>query len=165
MRVYGRGLKKAPRPTGALASCATAAEDVRPNYGIDTTLGILYAVSCGAKKAVITTITATEARKLLEMLLDEVADSREPIRMTVTRGRAVLVSEDHWRAAEKRVCLDSIPETHGSIVVGIATPVDACLKRVGGVVTESVSESVHRKPAGEWGQLRTSCTALSRRTR
>ena len=71
MRVYGRGLKKAPRPTGALASCATAAEDVRPNYGIDTTLGMLYAVSCGAKKAVMTTITATEARKLLYKLLDE----------------------------------------------------------------------------------------------
>src|SRR5450759_4932604 len=50
----------------------------------------------------MTTISATEARKQLYKLLDEVSQSHEPIQITGKRGSAVLVSEDDWRACRRR---------------------------------------------------------------
>lgn len=44
------------------------------------------------------TITATEARRRLYQLLDEVTASHEPVQITGRRSNAVLVSEDDWRA-------------------------------------------------------------------
>ena len=46
----------------------------------------------------MTTITATEARKRLYNLLDDVADSHEPIQIAGRRNSAVLLSEDDWRS-------------------------------------------------------------------
>jgi prevent-host-death family protein len=46
----------------------------------------------------VTTISATEARKRLYKLLDDVSRSHEPIQITGKRGSAILVSEDDWRA-------------------------------------------------------------------
>lgn len=40
----------------------------------------------------VTTVTATEARKLLYKLLDDVSESHEPIQITGKRGSAILVS-------------------------------------------------------------------------
>ena len=47
-------------------------------------------------------IKATDARAKLYRLLDEVAETHEPVLITGKRSNAVLVSEDDWR---------SIPET------------------------------------------------------
>jgi hypothetical protein len=41
----------------------------------------------------MTTITATEARKQLYKLLDDVSQSHEPIQITGKRGNAVLIAE------------------------------------------------------------------------
>jgi len=46
----------------------------------------------------MTTITATEARKKLYHLLDDVSDSHEPVHITGKRHSAVLISEEDWRA-------------------------------------------------------------------
>ena len=43
------------------------------------------------------TITATKAREKLYRLLDEAAESHEPVLVTGKRGNAVLVSEEDWR--------------------------------------------------------------------
>ncbi len=45
----------------------------------------------------MTSITATEARKRLYSLLDDVASSHEPIEITGRRASAVLISEEDWR--------------------------------------------------------------------
>jgi len=74
----------------------------------------------------MTTITATEARKLLYKLLDEVADSHEPIQITGKRGSAVLVSEEDWRAVQETLYLLSVPGMRESIVDGMKTPVEEC---------------------------------------
>jgi len=67
-------------------------------------------------------ITATEARKSLYKLVDEVQDSHEPIQITGKRGSAVLVSEDDWRAVQETLYLVSIPGMRESIIDGMATP-------------------------------------------
>jgi len=72
----------------------------------------------------MTSITATEARKSLYRLVDEVQESHEPVQITGKRGSAVLVSEDDWRAVQETLHLVSIPGMRDSIIEGMATPVD-----------------------------------------
>jgi antitoxin YefM len=74
--------------------------------------------------AEVTSITATEARKQLYKLLDDVAASHEPIEITGKRTSAVLVSEDDWRAVQETLHLISIPGMRESILEGMATPTD-----------------------------------------
>jgi len=70
----------------------------------------------------MTTITATEARKQLYKLLDDVSQSHEPVQITGKRGNAVLVSEEDWRAVQETLYLVSIPGMRESILEGMATP-------------------------------------------
>jgi prevent-host-death family protein len=74
----------------------------------------------------MTIITATEARKLLYKLLDNVADSHEPIQIAGKRSNAVLISEDDWRAIQETLYLHSVPGMKESIRQGIETPVEEC---------------------------------------
>jgi antitoxin YefM len=74
----------------------------------------------------MTTITATEARKNLYKLLDEVSESHEPVQITGKRGNAVLIAEDDWRAVQETLYLNSVPGMKESIVEGMKTPVDEC---------------------------------------
>lgn len=74
----------------------------------------------------MTTITATEARKLLYKLLDDVADSHEPIQITGKRGSAILISEEDWRAVQETLYLVSVPGMRESILEGMSTPVEEC---------------------------------------
>jgi antitoxin YefM len=72
----------------------------------------------------MTSITATEARKILYRLLDEVSQSHEPVEITGKRGSAVLVGEEDWRAVQETLHLLSIPGMRESIREGMATPLD-----------------------------------------
>ena len=72
----------------------------------------------------MTTVTATEARKKLYKLVDEVQESHVPVQITGKRGNAVLVSEDDWRAVQETLYLVSIPGMRESIREGLSTPVD-----------------------------------------
>ena len=71
----------------------------------------------------MTAISATEARKRLYKLLDEVSNSHDPIEITGPRSSAVLVSEDDWRAVQETLHLVSMPGMRESILEGMATPV------------------------------------------
>jgi prevent-host-death family protein len=70
----------------------------------------------------MTTISATEARKQLYTLLDDVSQSHEPVQITGRRGNAVLLSEDDWRAVQETLYLVSIPGMSQDILEGMATP-------------------------------------------
>jgi antitoxin YefM len=74
----------------------------------------------------MTTITATEARKSLYKLVDDVSDSHEPVQITGKRGNAVLVGEDDWRAVQETLYLVSIPGMRESIIEGMKAPIDEC---------------------------------------
>jgi len=78
----------------------------------------------------MTTLTATEARANLYKLLDEVAQSHEPVLITGKRTNAVLVSEDDWRAMEETIYLLSVPGMRESIVQGMNTPLEECADEV-----------------------------------
>jgi len=74
----------------------------------------------------MTTITATEARKSLYKLLDDLSASHEPIQITGKRSNAVLISEDDWRAVQETLYLHSVPGMKESIIEGMKTPVADC---------------------------------------
>jgi prevent-host-death family protein len=79
---------------------------------------------------IMTTMTATEARRELYGLLDEVADSHEPIQIAGKRHSAVLIAEDDWRAVQETLYLTSVPGMRESIRKGLKTPVDKCAKEL-----------------------------------
>lgn len=72
------------------------------------------------------TLTATEARSTLYTLMDQVADTHEPIMITGKRTNAILLSEEDWRAINETLYLLSIPGMRESIVEGMRTPPDEC---------------------------------------
>jgi antitoxin YefM len=74
----------------------------------------------------MSTLTATEARKRLYTLVDDVAESHDPIQIVGKRNSAVLVSEEDWRAIQETLHLSSIPQMRESIREGLKTPVEEC---------------------------------------
>ena len=72
------------------------------------------------------TLTATEARKRLYSLVDEVKESHEPIQIVGKRSSAVLIAEEDWRAIQETLFLTSIPGMRESIREGLGTPVEEC---------------------------------------
>ena len=76
----------------------------------------------------MSTMTASQARKELYRLLDQAAETHEPIHITGKRSHGVLVAEDDWRAIQETLYLLSIPGMRASIRKGMATPVKDCLE-------------------------------------
>ncbi|HUU89965.1 MAG TPA: type II toxin-antitoxin system Phd/YefM family antitoxin [Phycisphaerae bacterium] len=79
----------------------------------------------------MTELTATEARRRLYRLIDELAESHEPVHITGKRASAVLLSENDWRSVQETLYLVSIPGMRESIRKGLKTPVEKCSKEPG----------------------------------
>ena len=74
----------------------------------------------------MTMLTATEARKNLYALVDEVSVSHEPVQIKGKRNSAVLISDEDWRAVQETLHLTSISGMRESIKEGLSTPVEEC---------------------------------------
>jgi len=77
------------------------------------------------------TLTATEARKEIYRLIDEAAETHEPIQITGKRSNAILISEDDWRSIQETLYLTSIPGMADSIKEGINTPLEETDDKLG----------------------------------
>jgi antitoxin YefM len=73
-------------------------------------------------------INATEARSKLYRLIDETAETHEPIVITGKRKNAVLLSEEDWDAISETIYLLSIPEMRESIREGLEENISDCSK-------------------------------------
>lgn len=78
----------------------------------------------------MTGITATEARSNLYRLIDETAESHQPIVINGKRNNAVLISEEDWSAVQETLYLLSVPGMRESIREGISTPVEECAEEL-----------------------------------
>ena len=74
----------------------------------------------------MTTLSATEARKNLYSLVDDVAESHDPVQIVGKRHSAVLISEEDWRAIQETLYLTSVPGMREYILDGIKSPVEEC---------------------------------------
>ncbi len=76
-------------------------------------------------------LSATDARARLSRLIDEAAETHEPILITGKRSNAVLLSEEDWRSIQETLFLLSVPGMRESIVEGMKTPVGKCSEKPG----------------------------------
>lgn len=72
----------------------------------------------------MTTFSASEARKRLYSLVDEVKETHEPVQIVGRRNSAMLVAEEDWRAIQETLYLMSIPGMRKSIKEGLNTPIE-----------------------------------------
>ena len=70
------------------------------------------------------TLTASEARTNLYRLMDQSAESHQPILISGKRSSAVLVSAEDWQAIQETLFLLSVPGMRESIKQGMAEPLD-----------------------------------------
>ncbi len=75
-------------------------------------------------------LTASEARSNLYRLIDQAAESHQPIVIAGKRTNAVLVSAEDWEAIQETLYLLSIPGMRESIKAGMEEPVDNCAKEL-----------------------------------
>ena len=68
------------------------------------------------------TLTASEARANLYRLIDQTAESHEPILITGKNGSAVLLAEEDWKAIQETLFLLSVPGMRESLKEGMAEP-------------------------------------------
>lgn len=78
-----------------------------------------------------TTLTASEARANLYRLMDQTAESHQPVTIVGKRNDAVLVSAEDWQAIQETLYLLSVPGMRESIKEGMAEPVDGCATEPG----------------------------------
>ncbi len=78
----------------------------------------------------MTTLTASVARASLYKLLDETAESHQPVQIMGKRNNGVLISHDDWRAIQETLYLVSIPGMRESIQKGLKTPVTKLSKKL-----------------------------------
>lgn len=78
----------------------------------------------------MTVLTASEARANLYRLIDQTAESHEPIVIAGKRTSAVLVSEEDWKAIQETMYLLSVPGMRKSIREGMSEPMDKSAKEL-----------------------------------
>jgi antitoxin YefM len=75
-------------------------------------------------------LTASQARANLYRLIDEAAESHEPIVIAGKRSSAVLVSAEDWKAIQETMHLLSIPGMRKSIRDAMAEPLAKSAKEL-----------------------------------
>ena len=76
------------------------------------------------------TLTASEARTNLSRLMDQSAESHQPILISGKRTNSVLVSAEDWEAIQETLYLLSVPGMRESIKEGMAESVEECAKEL-----------------------------------
>ena len=78
----------------------------------------------------MTTLTASEARTNLYRLVDQAAESHQPIHIAGKRTSAVLVSAEDWQSIQETLYLLSVPGMRESIKEGMAEPLGESVKEL-----------------------------------
>lgn len=74
------------------------------------------------------TFTASEARANLYRLIDETAQSHQPLLISGKRSSAVLLSAQDWSAIQETLHLLAVPGMRESIKAGMAEPLEQSAK-------------------------------------
>ena len=75
-------------------------------------------------------LTASEARANLYRLIDQAAESHQPIVIAGKRSSAVLISEEDWQAIQETMYLLSIPGMRKSIRDAMAEPLSQSARKL-----------------------------------
>ena len=75
-------------------------------------------------------LSASEARANLYRLMDQAAQSHQPIAIAGKRHDAVLLAAEDWQAIQETLYLLSVPGMRESIKDGMAESITACAKEL-----------------------------------
>ncbi len=78
----------------------------------------------------MTILSASEARANLYRLIDQTAESHEPIFISGKRTGAVLISAEDWKAIQETLFLLSVPGMRESIKEGMTEPLGDSAKEL-----------------------------------
>lgn len=78
----------------------------------------------------MTTFTAIEARSKLYKLIEQTANSLEPILIKGKSSNVILISEENWKAVNETLYVVSIPGMRESIIEGMQFDLDDCDKEL-----------------------------------
>ncbi|MBI5333932.1 MAG: type II toxin-antitoxin system Phd/YefM family antitoxin [Burkholderiales bacterium] len=76
------------------------------------------------------TLTASEARANLYRLIDEAAQSHQPVLISGKRHDAVLIAAEDWAAIQETLYLLSVPGMRESIKAGMAEPLEGSAREL-----------------------------------
>lgn len=74
----------------------------------------------------MSTLPVNEAQSNLRQLIDNVAQSHEPVLITDERSNAILLASEDWSAIQETLYLLSISGMGESIKSGLKTPIEEC---------------------------------------
>ena len=74
------------------------------------------------------TFTASEARANLYRLIDQTAESHQPVVIAGKRSSAVLLSAEDWSSIQETLYLLAVPGMRESIKAGMAEPLSKSSK-------------------------------------
>ena len=75
-------------------------------------------------------LNVNKAKERLDVILDEVQNSHEPIIITGEKHSAVLISEEVWRSVEETLYLTSVPGMKDSIIDGMNEKIENCASTI-----------------------------------
>ncbi|MDH4481483.1 MAG: type II toxin-antitoxin system Phd/YefM family antitoxin [Rhodoferax sp.] len=78
----------------------------------------------------MTIFSASQARANLYRLIDQTAESHEPIFISGKRTSAVLISSEDWKAIQETLFLLSVPGMRESIKEGMTEPLGDSAKEL-----------------------------------
>ncbi len=78
----------------------------------------------------MSTLTTTEVCANLNSLMDQAAESHQPIHITGKRTSAVLLSVEDWQAIQETLFLLSVPNMRESIKESMAAPLSESIKEL-----------------------------------
>ena len=78
----------------------------------------------------MTILSASEVRANLYRLIDQTAESHEPIFISGKRTDAVLISADDWKAIQETLFLLAVPGMRESIKEGMIEPLGDSAKEL-----------------------------------
>jgi prevent-host-death family protein len=76
----------------------------------------------------MTQLNASQARNKFFSLIENVAANNDVARITSRAGNAIIMSEDEYNSLQETLYLMSVPGMWDSIVAGVNTPLEECIK-------------------------------------
>ncbi|MDR0636155.1 MAG: type II toxin-antitoxin system Phd/YefM family antitoxin [Treponema sp.] len=75
-------------------------------------------------------LSVSEVKENLDIVLDEIQSTFEPVFIAGKNSSAVLISEDVWRSIEETLYLYSIPSMKESIIAGMQEKIEDCFSEI-----------------------------------
>ena len=75
-------------------------------------------------------LNVNNVKEKLDIILEEIQETYEPIFIAGEKHSAVLISEEVWRSIEETLYISSIPGMKESIIAGMKEKIEDCVSTI-----------------------------------